>query len=177
MERHPHATPAQPAELEHYRAMRSWHRVRVSRARVCAHTILYTVSPNGRINARTTHTHARVRFGPRRLATLATFSRDPRVAVARAFSVALFAASLSCSMGARTCVHKQTCCYRSSPGVISLTHRAPIFIGEVIHEASSSSLPLLPLPRAHHALSRGIRERTSSLLFPSVLPTLELSAA
>jgi len=109
-----------------------------------------------------------------------SLSRDPRVAVsslARVFSVALSAASLSRSMRARTCVHKQTCCYRSSPGVISLTHQAPIFIGEVIHEASSSSLPLLPLPRAHHALSRRIRERTSSFLFPSVLPTLELSVA
>lgn len=66
----------------------------------------------------------------------ATFSRDS----ACWSRVALLSPILSLSRGARTCVHGQTCCYYSSSGVISLTHRAPIFISEVIHEASSSSL-------------------------------------
>lgn len=66
--------------------------------------------------------------------------------------------------GARTCVHKQTCCYPLLPGVISLMYRATIFIGTVIHEASSSSFSS-PLPSVGRSCTfTEIRERMSTTI-------------
>lgn len=138
MERHPRATPTQPAWNSNITEQCGRGRPcapSVStpyRVPVCACTrrvpyIVYIVSRTYRtriihIYANIhTHTSARdaLRTPPRRMHLRNILSRMHVLQSRRsdAFSVALTTVPLRVSPESRTCVHKQTCCYRSSPAL------------------------------------------------------------
>lgn len=135
---------AQPAELERYRAMCIAYIARRLTCAACTTRASASHIPAG---------SARVAVAHRPAGRLFEFPRPPS-----APQVLVYGAYISKPVVTAPPRH-----YLSRAS-------APIFIGEVIHEASSSSLlPYLPWAHTTRALSRGL-ERTS-FLFPSSFRT------